>query len=298
MGLGTDQCDYCRDSIDTVLHALRDCPLIRPLWITVVDSSLRNQFFSCNLQEWISLNVSNRSGISGHEDWSCFWAMGCHLAWIWRNKERYDEDFIRPIKQTEFVRQRLDSYKVADRVMQASCYQPRSTVDIGWKPPIAGWVCLNIDGACNNGIIGCGGVIRGNEGEWLHGFSKFIGRGDAYIAELWGVFEGIKLARRLNFSKVEVRTDSLGVVRDITNKKASQINGRALISRIGQMMDHDWEVVVKHVYREANQLADALAKHSFIVKDVCCFFRVCPDFCKHVLDADEKGSTTPRSVFV
>jgi ribonuclease HI len=112
------------------------------------------------------------------------------------------------------------------------------------------------------------------------------------------VFEGIKLARRLNFTKVEVRIDSLGVVRDINNKRSSQMNGRALIGRIGQMMEHDWEVVVKHVYREANQLADALAKHSFTVKDVCCFFRVCPDFCKHVLDADEKESTTPTSVIV
>jgi hypothetical protein len=64
--------------------------------------------------------------------------MGCHLAWTWRNKERYDEDFIRPIKQTEVVRQRMDSYRVADRVMQADCQQPRSTVDIGWKPPNAG----------------------------------------------------------------------------------------------------------------------------------------------------------------
>jgi ribonuclease HI len=102
----------------------------------------------------------------------------------------------------------------------------------------------------------------------------------------------------LNFTKVELITDSLGVVKHITNKKASQMNGRALIGRIGQMMEHDWEVVVKHAYREANQLADALAKRSFTVKDDCCFFRVCPDFCKHVLDADEKGSTTPRSVIV
>jgi hypothetical protein len=51
------------------------------------------------------------------------------------------------------------------------------------------------------------------------------------------VLEEIKLARRLNFNKVEVRTDSLGVVKDITNKKASQMHGRALIGRIGQMMD-------------------------------------------------------------
>jgi hypothetical protein len=54
---------------------------------------------------------------------------------------------------------------------------------------------LNIDGACKDGVIGCGGVIRGNMSEWLHGFSKIIGRGEAYIAELWGVLEGMRLER-------------------------------------------------------------------------------------------------------
>jgi hypothetical protein len=63
-------------------------------------------------------------------------------------------------------------------------------------------------------------------------------------------------------------------------------------------MEHEWEVVFKHSYREANYLADALAKNSFIVMDDACFFSDCPDFCKHLFDADEKGFTTPRRVFV
>ncbi|MCI93395.1 hypothetical protein A2U01_0114693, partial [Trifolium medium] len=34
-----------------------------------------------------------------------------------------------------------------------------------------------MDGSCKvGGIIGCGGVIRGSEGEWLGGSSKFIGK--------------------------------------------------------------------------------------------------------------------------
>jgi ribonuclease HI len=101
------------------------------------------------------------------------------------------------------------------------------------------WVCLNIDGTCKDGIIGCGGVIRGNEGEWLHGFSKLIGRGEVYIAELWGAFEGIKLARMMNFAKVEVRIDSVEVVNDITNNKASKLCGKALVERICVMLEYD-----------------------------------------------------------
>jgi ribonuclease HI len=94
-------------------------------------------------------------------------------------------------------------------------------------------------------------------------FQKIHWKREVYIAELWGVFEGINLARRMNFSKAEVRIDSIGVVNDITHKKASKMYGRALVGRICEMLEYDWEVVFKHSYRETDHLADALAKHSF-----------------------------------
>jgi hypothetical protein len=62
------------------------------------------------------------------------------------------------------------------------------------------------------------------------------------------------------------------------------------------MLEYDWEVVFKHSYREANHMTDALAKHRFLVKDKRCFFQVCPGHCRHLLDSDENGITTPRSV--
>jgi hypothetical protein len=63
-------------------------------------------------------------------------------------------------------------------------------------------------------------------------------------------------------------------------------------------MELDWDVVVKHSYREVNYLADALTRHSFDMKDDVGFFQDCPTFCKHQLVADEKGIVSPRSIFV
>jgi hypothetical protein len=43
----------------------------------------------------------------------------------------------------------------------------------------SGWIKLNTDGTCDDdGRIGCGGVSRGSEGEWLGGYAKFIGKGN------------------------------------------------------------------------------------------------------------------------
>jgi ribonuclease HI len=242
------------------------------------------------------MNVRINGGKINYEDWSNYWALACHCAWTWRNKEKYDADFFRPIKKTEFVRQRMKTYKLAGLVMQDGVQQQQMQIHVGWKPPSNGWVCLNIDGTCKDGVIGCGGVIRGNTGEWLHGFSKIIGRGEAYTAELWGVLEGMKLARRMNFNRVEVRIDSVEVVEDINHNRASKGSGKALIRSISDLLKDNWEVSIKHSYREANNLADALANYSFSTKDKFCFFQDCPGYCKHIFDADVKGVTTPKSV--
>jgi ribonuclease HI len=75
--------------------------------------------------------------------------------------------------------------------------------------------------------------------------------------------QAINLASQMNFPKVEVRKDSKRIMNDITHKKTSKMCGRALIERICEMLEYDWEVVFKHSYRETDHLADALAKHSF-----------------------------------
>ncbi|MCI73439.1 hypothetical protein A2U01_0094703, partial [Trifolium medium] len=43
--------------------------------------------------------------------------------------------------------------------------------------------------------IGCEGIIRGSDGEWFSSFAKRIVHGNAYIAELWGVFEGLHMLK-------------------------------------------------------------------------------------------------------
>jgi hypothetical protein len=52
-------------------------------------------------------------------------------------------------------------------------------------------VRLNTDGSCcDDGHIGCCGI------------AKFIGQGNAYVVELWGVFEGLEYAKRLKDSSM------------------------------------------------------------------------------------------------
>jgi hypothetical protein len=61
----------------------------------------------------------------------------------------------------------------------------KTEVLISCKLPLQGWVRLNTNGSCKEGNrVWCGGLVRGSEGEWLGGFSKFVGSCSACIAEL------------------------------------------------------------------------------------------------------------------
>jgi hypothetical protein len=66
----------------------------------------------------------------------------------------------------------------------------KGVIMIKWCPPKPLYVKLNTDGAFKDKkIAGCGGVIRGTEGEWLGGFAKCVGFCSAFVAELWGLLK-------------------------------------------------------------------------------------------------------------
>ncbi|MCI21554.1 putative ribonuclease H protein, partial [Trifolium medium] len=143
-------CDFCGDQVETVLHAMRDCPLVMPLWLNMVHPN-----------RWM--------------DWRSLWATACHLAWIWRNQERHGINFAAP---AAMVMRNVHSYALADQALRSGSNSIRMEHFISWEAPPEGWIRLNTDGSCReDGHIGCGGIIRGRDGEWIGGFAKFVGHG-------------------------------------------------------------------------------------------------------------------------
>ncbi|GLT71206.1 hypothetical protein SLA2020_432400 [Shorea laevis] len=84
------------------------------------------------------------------------------------------------------------------------------TVLVGWQPPLAGFVKLNTDGSAlkNSSIAGAGGVFRDEFGNWLCGFSHFVGITTSLSIELWAIHEGLRIAIHRGYSKLLVETDS------------------------------------------------------------------------------------------
>ena len=85
---------------------------------------------------------------------------------------------------------------------------------VRWEKPQEGWVKLNTDEASkgNPGLAGCGGVVRNEDGRWIMGFARRIGVTTSFVAELWGLREGLFLCSNLNVQFLVIELDAKAVV--------------------------------------------------------------------------------------
>ncbi|KAK2430741.1 Polynucleotidyl transferase, ribonuclease H superfamily protein [Trifolium repens] len=299
MHLSDPFCHRCNLEIESILHAMRDCPHARAVWLHLVPRALRAEFFVVDLSVWIKININYSVEDENQIKWCSLWAVTCHSLWMWRNKESHDSNISRPPDLWRWIRKIACDYKLAIQEGKNMERGRKTLVNIGWTPPTLGWVKINTDGSRRrDGRAGCGGLIRGETKEWLGGFSKFIGLCSAFVAELWGVFEGLKLAQIKGFEKVEICVDSQAVINGIRKGDGGNAMGFRLVQRIRQMLELNWEVSISYNYREANRCADGLANLAFTLLEEIEYYDVCPDLIKSLYDDDVSGVTTPRLVIM
>lgn len=76
-----------------------------------------------------------------------------------------------------------------------------------------------------------------SDGEWIGGFAKGVGSCSAYMVELREAYEGLKYARRLGFSVVELDVDSSVVVQMIYKGGWGSHCGTSLVMKICRLLE-------------------------------------------------------------
>jgi ribonuclease HI len=94
---------------------------------------------------------------------------------------------------------------------------------------------------------------------WIYGFTKNLGTASAYMAELWGLHEGLLLARSCCVQQLEIQLDSNVVVCSLKEGKIGSTLSWSLIKKIKLLLNHPCQVRIMHVYMEVNRCADILA---------------------------------------
>jgi ribonuclease HI len=136
---------------------------------------------------------------------------------------------------------------------------------VGWIPPPSGFFKLNMDGSTlgNPGLAGAGGLLRHSDGFWFRGFTRNIGITSSFATELWGVSDGLRLAKQYNIQKLIIELDAkvvLDLLMSDNNTSLCYHPLSALISDCRSLIHSFEEARLLHTYREGNFCADLLVK--------------------------------------
>ena len=124
------------------------------------------------------------------------------------------------------------------------------------------YVVIYTDGACrgNPGPSGIGASIENENGDEIATVSSYICNGTNNRAEYIAAIEGVKKAIQLQAEEIELRMDSLLVVRQVEGLwKIKHPSLKILNQELKHALNSLKKWRVKHVPREKNQRADSLA---------------------------------------
>ncbi|XVF40762.1 hypothetical protein PTKIN_Ptkin01aG0141200 [Pterospermum kingtungense] len=258
-------CVCCPGIMEDLDHLFRRCNRAVQVWEVFLPSSVLYDQSRVMFDEWLKLNLTGRVHSDFTQDWSAMFVIILWWLWRWRN----DLVFNNRVVSLEFkigwlksqIRGIEDVMGKSSLVSNAPLWTAKF---VSWTPPPDGWFKLNVDG-CSKGsdqAAGCGGILCDKSGEWVKAFTCKIGSCNAVEAELWAVYQGLRLAWIEGFRKVILESDSAMVVRWMNEGDVSNLTLRNLLQLCMSFLRKDWEVKILHVYREQNRVADLLAKLS------------------------------------
>ena len=116
-------------------------------------------------------------------------------------------------------------------------------------------------------------------------------------AELQAVLRGLTLARTQGFRRLIFSMDSQVVVQILHCQVACMAKHAGIIQRCMAIIDSpDWDVIITHTYREANQVADILANLGVGMDCAFMYFSNPPREVLSALYADKVGTRSPRLI--
>ncbi|CAI0627875.1 unnamed protein product [Linum tenue] len=111
-----------------------------------------------------------------------------------------------------------------------------------------------------NGSATVGVLLRDHLGRCKGTFTCNLGNCSITAAELKGAAEGLKMAWDKGYHTVQLNLDSTTTISVIKGSLNDSHRHGNIVIQLRNLPSLDWDVVVSHVFREANFAADFLTK--------------------------------------
>ena len=284
-----NSCPICLNGLESIIHALRDCPLAKAIWhqLGVLPSDL--VFFAENLKEWLFSNCNAKpSHRSGQLSWFQVFLFTIWMIWKNRNHHVFKGEVQNPNVAKEILARVMEYNFCASNHTEAKRVVLKS---IRWEKPNAGWKKLNTDGSLVDslGLVGGRGVVRDEQGNWVLGYARRIGPVNSFLAELWSLRDGLLLCVQAQVQALIVEMDTKALVDAFSNQTKSNAIVSSLMEDCRHLATQIPQVSFRHIYREANMYADHLAKlGAFMETDFVAFSSPLVDIISF-FEADSRG---------
>ncbi|XP_060182063.1 uncharacterized protein LOC132611694 [Lycium barbarum] len=130
-----------------------------------------------------------------------------------------------------------------------------------WKSLAREMIKLNTDGSfiSTNGKAGIGGVVSNEQGDFIMGFSIPVNSSSNNQAEMEAASFGSNWCIQNGFTNIHIELDSLLITEMLIKKDTKNMKLKHMVKATSNTL-RGANVIFTHCFREANQIADFLAK--------------------------------------
>jgi ribonuclease HI len=170
------------------------------------------------------------------------------------------------------------------RAITANSAKAKALVNVAgqkWLKPRSHYVKVNVDAAfvIEEKAGSAAAVMRDTQGLFIAGSGMFIPHvGSVLMAEAMAVLHGLKMAQNMNYSAVEVESDSLEVIQYCTGAERIWSEATAIFAEIMAVAGSIGMVEFNHCTRDMNRVAHDIARFSFSSRADCNWVDEPPSF--------------------
>ncbi|GLT62320.1 hypothetical protein SLA2020_349680 [Shorea laevis] len=280
---------------ETLNHLFRECVFTCCLWSLITAPPDTISYQDLDFQSWLKAHCTYKAA-SYTNGWSTMFSFTIWAIWYFRNQLVHNKHHSSVSEVKDFVYKKVGEFNQA--LNSPSTRNSSITIHVGWAAPSSGFIKLNTDGSAlgNPGLAGAGGVFRDELGRWILGFSHHVGHTSSLAAELWAIRDGLSIALSKGFNKIVLETDSKIAMALIDKCNCDYHSLGTLVTDCRILLGHIPDLQIKHIYREANAVADQLAKKGAKSTNHFVMYNSCPTDLGHILYSDIIGNLFPRTV--
>lgn len=162
-----------------------------------------------------------------------------------------------------------------------------------WRKPSINVYKINVDGASkeNPEEAGSGGLIRDYNGNFIVGFTTYLGIKSSVYAETKATWEGLKLAQQLGLASIWLESESELLVKILNGQIDPPWGISYIFDEVMNLIKGFNACLISHIYREGNSPADGLANWGIVQKRTIKFHHISelPSNIKGAITIDKLG---------